>query len=174
MYCELSSKFCLLALDCCCSFHLFATYISSFWATWCAFTFFESLWIFLDSSVFYQMCLDNFWKVLFCLNDVIDIFLKISLKFLSICKIFLFFLMVLVTLGRNWLYVIMIGILSDFCCVSFSIIRSILLSRLFLLRCLLINDELYPCFTKLFFISLKLLLKSTWFELIPFIRVSWL
>ena len=31
---------CLLALECCCSFHLFGTYISSFWPAWCAFTFF--------------------------------------------------------------------------------------------------------------------------------------
>ena len=118
------------------------------------------------------MCLDNFWKVLFCLNDVIDIFLKISLKFLSICKIFLFFLMVLVTLGRNWLYVIMIGILSDFCCVSFSTIRSVLSSKSIFSRCLMISDRWYLCFLKLCFNLLRLLFKSASFEPICLILMA--
>ena len=93
-------------------------------------------------------------------------FWKIFLKFLLISKILRFFLMVLVIFGRNQLCVIARVILFDFSCVSFSVIRSILLSRLILSRCSLINDEWYPCFTKLFFISLRLL-----FELICLIRM---
>ena len=98
-----------------------------------------------------------FWMVLFRLNAVIGSFLKIALRFLFICKIFQFFLMVLIIFGRNQLYVITRGILSDFFRLSFSVIRSIKLSRLILSRCSLINDGWYPCFLKLFFISLKLL-----------------
>ena len=126
-YCEIYSMFyLLLALEYCCSFHLLATYIASFWPTW-------SVFIFLDSSVFYPMCpknsLDIFvsfkctvpiisWMFLFRLNDVVS-FLKIPLKFSFICKIFQFFLMILVILGRNRLYVIMWDVLSDFCSVFF-------------------------------------------------------
>ena len=102
-----------------------------------------------------------FWMFLFRLNAVIGSFLKISLKFSFICKTIQFFLMVLVIFDRNRLYVITKGILSDFCRVSFSVIKSILLSRLILSRCSLINDGWDPYFTNLFFISLRLLFKST-------------
>ena len=54
---------CLLALECCYSFHLLARYISRFWPAWCAFTFFQSLYIFLDTSIFYPMCPNNFLDV---------------------------------------------------------------------------------------------------------------
>ena len=112
------------------------------------------------------------WMFLFRFNDSIGSFLKISLKFLFIY--FQFFLMVLVIFGRNMLYVITRGILSDFCCVCFTVTRSILLSRPIFSRCSLINDEWYPCFAKLFFISMKLLYKSTWFELTRLLRMAWL
>ena len=105
------------------------------------------------------------WMVLFHLNAVIGSFLKIYLKNSFICKKFQYFLMVLVISGRNWFYVITRDILSDFWRVSFSVIRSILLSSLIFSRCSLINDGRYPCFTKLFFVSLRLLFKSTWFKL---------
>ena len=65
------------------------------------------------------------WMFLFPLNAVIGSFLKISLSFWFTCKTFQFLLMVLVIFGRNWLYVITKGILSDFFHVPFSIIRSI-------------------------------------------------
>ena len=89
----------------------------------------------------------------------------------------------MVIFGRNRLYVITRGVLSDFCLVS--IIRSILLSRLIFSRCLLINDVwsfqdvcwsmmnstlvLRSCFS-----FLRLLLKFIWFELIRLIRMAWL
>ena len=47
----------------------------------------------------------------------------------------------MVVFGRNRLYVITRGILSNFCCESFSVIRSILLSRLILSRCSLIKMD---------------------------------
>ena len=84
------------------------------------------------------------------LNAVIISFLKISLTFLFICKIFQFLLTVFVIFGRNWLYIIRRGILSDFCDVSFSVIRSILLHRLILLGCLLINAKWYACLRSCF------------------------
>ena len=101
------------------------------------------------------------WMFLFRLNALTGSFFKISLKFSFICKIFQFFLMVLVIFGRNRLYVIKRGILFDFCRVSLSVMRSILLSRLVIWRCSLINDG-------------WLLFKSTWFELIRLIRMTWL
>ena len=75
----------------------------------------------------------------FHLNVAIGSFLKIYLKFLFMCKTFSFFLIILIIFGRNWLYVIMKGIMFDFSCVSFPIIRSILLS-IYPPRCSLIND----------------------------------
>ena len=57
------------------------------------------------------------WIFLFCLNAVIGSFLKISLRFLFIFKIFQFFQRVLVIFDRNRLYVITRGILSDYFCV---------------------------------------------------------
>ena len=51
---------------------------------------------------------------LFRLNAVIGSFLKISLRLLITCKIFQFFLMVLVVFVTNQLYAITSGILSDF------------------------------------------------------------
>ena len=119
-------------------------------------------------------CIPNIRIFLFHLNAVLGSFLKISLKFSFVCKIFQFFLIVLIIIGRNQLYIITRGILSDFFRVSFSAIRSILLSRLILSRFPLINNGSYPCFTRLFFISLRLLFKSTWFELICLIRIAWL
>ena len=72
------------------------------------------------------------WMFLFRLNAVLLVhFWKFLPKF---------FLMVLVIFCRNHLYVITRGILSDVYGVSFLVIRSILLSRLILLRCSLIND----------------------------------
>ena len=68
----------------------------------------------------------------FHLNVAIGSFLKIYLKFLFMCKTFPFFLIILIIFGRNQLYVIMKGIMFDFSCVSFPIIRSILLSRFIL------------------------------------------
>ena len=79
--------------------------------------------------------------------------------------------MVLVIAGRNRLHVITRGILPDFCRVSFTVLRSILLKNVIILRSLLINDGCYLCFTKLFLISLRLLFKSTRFELI---RLIWM
>ena len=111
------------------------------------------------------------WMFLLRLNAAISSFLKLFLRFSFISKIFQFFLMVLVIFGRSRLYVITRGILSDFFHVSFSVIRSILLRSLILSRCSLINHEWYPCFMKLFYISLKLLFKSTWFALIPLIYI---
>ena len=64
------------------------------------------------------------WIFLFRLNAVIGSFLKISLRFLFICKIFQFFQMVLVIFDRNRLYVITRGVLPDFF-ASFAVIRSI-------------------------------------------------
>ena len=72
---------------------------------------------------------------LFRLDAATGSILKISLRFLFICKMFQFFLMVLVIIGRNRLYVITRGICLIFFCLSFSVIRSILLSRLILSRC---------------------------------------
>ena len=54
---------------------------------------------------------------LFHLNAVVGSFLKISLRLSITCKIFKFFLMVLVVFVRNQLYVITRGILSDFFCL---------------------------------------------------------
>ena len=102
----LPSFVCLLALECCCSFHLLATYISSFWPAWCAFTFFFWLFHFLFPI--------TSWMFLFRLNAVIGSFLKISLRILITCKIFQFFLMVLVVFVRNQLHVITRGVLFDF------------------------------------------------------------
>ena len=102
----LPSFVCLLALECCCSFHLLATYISSFWPAWCAFTFFFWLFHFLFPI--------TSWMFLFRLNAAIGSFLKISLRFSITCKIFQFFLMVLVVFVRNQLHVITRGILFDF------------------------------------------------------------
>ena len=51
---------------------------------------------------------------LFRLNVAIGSFLKITLRLLITCKIFQFFLMVLVVFVRNQLYVITRGILSEF------------------------------------------------------------
>ena len=118
---------------------------------------------FLNLSFFIQCVPIISWMILFLLNAVISSFLNISLKFPYICKILQ---LILVIFGRTRLYVITRVILSDFCLVSFSIIISILLSRLILSRYLLINDGWYPCFMKLLFISLRLLFQSTWFELI--------
>ena len=69
-----------------------------------------------------------FWMWLFFLNAVVGLnaVLKIHLKFSFICKIFQWFLMVLVIFGRNLLYVITSGILWFLTCV-FSVTRSILL-----------------------------------------------
>ena len=67
--------------------------------------------------------------------------------------------MILVVFGRNRLsYVITGGILIFVVCLS--MIKLILLSRLIRSRCSLMNNEWYPCFTKLLFISLRLLFKS--------------
>ena len=65
------------------------------------------------------------WMFLFPLNAVVGSFLKISLSFWFTCKTFQFLLMVWVIFGRNRLYVITRGILSDFFHVPFSKIRSI-------------------------------------------------
>ena len=56
---------------------------------------------------------------LFRLDAVIASFLKISLSFLFIRKRFQFFLTVLVIFGRNRLYVITRGILTNFFRVFF-------------------------------------------------------
>ena len=102
----LPSFVCLLALECCCSFHLLATYISSFWPAWCAFTFFFWLFHFLFPV--------TSWMFLFRLNAVIGSFLKISLRILITCKIFQFFLTVSVVFVWNQLHVITRSILFDF------------------------------------------------------------
>ena len=89
------------------------------------------------------MCPNNFFDVFVsfkCCNRFI--FENFFVKFSFICKIFQYFLMVLVIFGRNRLHVITRGILSDFCRVSFSVARSILLNRLILSRCSLINATL--------------------------------
>ena len=84
-----------------------------------------------------------------------------------------FFLMALVIFGRNWFHVITKGILSDICRLSFFLIRSILLSRLSLPRCWLINDEWYPvlwiCFSFpwayfLNLLDLNLFVSFWWFD----------
>ena len=49
-----------------------------------------------------------------------------------------------------------------------------LFSKSTFLRCSLINDRWYPCFTKLSFICLKLIFKFTWVELIRLIQMTWL
>ena len=68
------------------------------------------------------------WMFLFRLNAAIGSFLKISLTLLFICKIFQFFLMVLVIFGRYRIYINTRGILCDFSGVYFSVIRSVLLN----------------------------------------------
>ena len=84
-----------------------------------------------------------------------------------------FFLMALVIFGRNWFHVITKGILSDICRLSFFLIRSILLSRLSLPRCGLINDQWYPvlwiCFSFpwayfLNLLDLNLFVSFWWFD----------
>ena len=65
--------------------------------------------------------LDNFVSFKCCYWFIFE-------SFWFVCKMFQFFLMVLVIFSRNRLYVIMGGIWSDFCCVPLSGIRSILLS----------------------------------------------
>ena len=84
-----------------------------------------------------------------------------------------FFLMALVIFCRNWFHVITKGILSDICRLSFFLIRSILLSRLSLPRCWLINDEWYPvlwiCFSFpwayfLNLLDLNLFVSFWWFD----------
>ena len=129
----LPSFVCLLALECCCSFHLFAKYISGFYLHGVHLRFFN---IFKSFSL-----------TLPCSTQCVPMLL---VDFSFIFKIFQFFLMVLVIFSRNQLYVITRGILSDFCRVSLSVIRWILLSRLILSRCSLINDVSYPCFTGCF------------------------
>ena len=71
------------------------------------------------------------WIFLFCLNAVIGSFLKISLRFLFIYKIFQFFQMVLVIFDRNRLYVITRGVLPDFF-ASFAVIRSIQYTHIYI------------------------------------------
>ena len=84
------------------------------------------------------------WCFFFQINAVIGSFLKVSLKFPFFCNILQFFIIVLVKIGKNRLYVITRGYLSDFCRVSLSVIMLILLSRLIISIYSLINDELYP------------------------------
>ena len=164
----------MLALKCCCIFTCFQHICPAFelhGVQLPSFKVFKSFW----TLTFSIQCVPMIsWMFLFCINGAISSILKISLKFWFICKVFQFFLMVLAVFSRNQWYVITRGILSDFSCVSFSVIRSILLYRLILSRCPLINDGCYLCFTKLFFISLRLLFKSTWFELICLIWMAWL
>ena len=81
------------------------------------------------------------WIFLFCLNAVIGSFLKISLRFLFICKIFQFFQMVLVIFDRNRLYVITRGILSDFF-ASFAVMRSIQCIHIYIY---IYNTYVYMC-----------------------------
>ena len=151
MHCEISSCFlCLLALAvvlfvCNIYFQLLTFLVCDYLFKVC-----KSFLTFLFSIQCVQIIS---WMFLFRVNGVITSFLKISLTFSLICKIFL---MILVMFGRNRLHVS-----TRSCHVSFSVIRSILLSSLILSRCALINDGWYPCFTKLFFISLRLLFKST-------------
>ena len=92
----LPSFVCLLALECCCSFHLFATYISAFDPHGRHLPFFKVFKSFLTLLFFIQRAPINFWMFLFCLNDVVGSLLKISLRLSFICKLFQFFLMVLV------------------------------------------------------------------------------
>ena len=75
-----------------------------------------------------------------CYWFIFESFFKISV----FCNILQFFIIVLVKIGKNWLYVITRGYLSDFCRVSLSVIMLILLSRLIISIYSLINDELYP------------------------------
>ena len=133
LYCEISLSFvCLLALECCCSFHLFATYISSFDMHGVHLPSVKVFICFLTLPFSVKCVSIISWMFLFRLSAVIGSFLKISLKFSFICKVFQFFLMSLVIFGRNRFYVITRDILFDFCRVSFSVISLILLSRLIL------------------------------------------
>ena len=104
---------CLLALECCCSFHLLATYISSFWLHSVHLASFKVFKSFLILPFFIQCFPIISCMFLFSLNAAIGSFLKIYLRFLFTCKIFQFFLMVLVIFSRNQLYVITRGILYD-------------------------------------------------------------
>ena len=74
--------------------------------------------------------------------------------------------------SRNRSYVITRDILSDFCCVSFSTIRSVLSSKSVFSRCLMISDRWYICFLKLCFNLLRLLFKSASFEPICLILMA--
>ena len=78
----LPSFVCLLALECYCSFHLLATYISSFWPAWSAFSFF--FWL---SHFLFPM---TSWMFLFRLKAAIGSFLKISLRFSITFKIYIY------------------------------------------------------------------------------------
>ena len=95
-----------------------------------------------------------------CPNNVLEVFILFKCCYWLIKKniftVFAYLHNISIFLngfGRNRLYVMTRGILSNFFRVSFSVIRSILLSRLIISRCLLINDEWYFCFRKLLFIS---------------------
>ena len=152
----LPSFVCLLALECCCSFSLVCNiYFQLLIYMVSIYRLLKSLnfsWPFHFLSNVLQQFLGCF-----CYWFIFEKFLKLSFNY----TIFQFFLMVFMIFGRNRLYIITRSILPDFFRMTFFVIRSILLSRLILSRCSFINDGWYPCFMKLFFISLRLLFKST-------------
>ena len=81
---------------------------------------FKSLLTLLFSIQYVSIISEMF---LFRLNAVIGSFSKIYLRFSFICKVFQFFVIVLVIFGRNRLHVITRSVLSDFFRVSFSIMK---------------------------------------------------
>ena len=136
----LPSFVCLLALEYCCSFHFFATYISSFDQHGVHLPSFKTFKSFLTPPFSIQCVPIISGMYLFRLNAVIGSFLKISLKFSFICTIFQFFRMFFIIFGKIGYIKLKEVFCLTFFRVSFSVLWSILLSRLILSRCSLIND----------------------------------
>ena len=113
------------------SFHLFATYICNVWPRWCVFTLFYRVYIIVDSFFFFLVDPNNFWEV-FILFKCCDWFIYESF-FKSLLKTFgtSLYESVIFNYGRYFVW---------FYCVSFSVIRSILFSKLMHLRCSFISD----------------------------------